>query len=71
MVELRSSLNRPLRTPLHYVIRSLNLPFHDDEEAFVAVVAVLVDVVDVDNVLAVGRAPVQLDLASKKHLKIN
>ncbi len=36
-----------------------------------AVVAVLVDVVDVDNVLAVGRAPVQLDLASEKHFKIN
>ncbi len=40
-----------------------NSPLHNDEEAFVVVVGVLVDVVDVDDVLAVGGAPVQLDLA--------
>jgi hypothetical protein len=37
---------------------------HDDEEAFVVVVRVLEDGLEVDDVLAGGRAPVEVDLAT-------
>lgn len=47
---------------------------HDDEEAPLVVVRVLVDVADVDDVLAAAGAPVQLDLPPRlgiilKHLE--
>ena len=42
--------------------------FHDDEEAFVVVVGVLVDVLEVDDVLAAAGAPVEIDLTSEKEI---
>lgn len=45
--------------------RVTNSPFHDDEETLLAVIRVLVDVHDVDDVLAGRGPPMQVDLASR------
>lgn len=42
----------------------LILPFHDDQQAPISAVAILVHVDDVHNVAAAARPPVQLHLAS-------
>ena len=40
-------------------------PFHNDEEALLTVLRVLVDIDDVDNVLAAVGPPVEVDLAAR------
>lgn len=53
-----------LRKPFFKECVIEHLPLHNDQETFDTVVRVFVDVDDVDDVLAVGRAPVQLDFSS-------
>ena len=48
--------------------KNINLPLHDHQEALLALVGVLEDVLDVDDVDTAAGPPVEVDLTTRLHI---